>query len=133
MDPVTILTSIPTLVEICKICINGLKTMKDASKDCPILLYEITNLETLLRRLGSDKQDETLLPLLPLPEMANRIKRMQKRMEDISKKLEVPDHRLGKLHRAMKWPFTEKEVKEQLSELERNKLLLNLVVQGDHL
>lgn len=133
MDPVTFLSSIPTLVEMYKIRINGLKTMKDTSEDGPILLYKIPNLETLRSRLNSDKQEEILLPSFPLPEMPNHIKRMQKRMEDISKKLEVPDHRFGKLHMAVEWLFTEKEVKEQLSELEQDKSLLDLVVQGDHL
>ncbi|KAH6698452.1 hypothetical protein BKA61DRAFT_707150 [Leptodontidium sp. MPI-SDFR-AT-0119] len=145
MDPLTIITSIPTLIDICKRCISGFKAMKDASKDCPVLLYEITNLETLLQRLdyerraqmkeqekGKDK-DGNKTSSFPLEEMENHITRMRKRMEDISSKLVVSDKRFGSLRRAVKWPFTEKEVKELLADLERDKLLLNLLVQGDHL
>ncbi|KAH7395520.1 hypothetical protein BKA64DRAFT_723831 [Cadophora sp. MPI-SDFR-AT-0126] len=149
MDPLTIITSIPTLVDICKRCISGLKSMIDASKDCPILLYEITNLETLLQRLGYEKktqnQDQTsnqdkdgsksttTSESFPVQALENHVKRMRTRMQNIERKLAVKDHRFGGLVKAVKWPFSENEVKDLLGDLERDKLLLNLLVQGDHL
>ena len=55
-------------------------------------------------------------------------------MEEVEKKLVVRgERRFGALERAVKWPWSKKEVKTLLGELERDKLLLNLWVQGDHL
>ena len=138
MDPLSISASITALLELTSTVVRFLNEVKGASEDRRIVLAEVASVSGILYTLQDevdqakqgDRWSSTLcslnVPEGPLPQI-------RKALERLSSKLASPATGLRKLGKSMIWPFQKEEIKEILGSIERQKGLLTLARQNDHM
>ena len=138
MDPLSICASITALIQLTSTTVQYLKGVKGAPEDRQRILSELTSVIGILLIL-QDQADQakqgdqwsSTLQSLNVPE--GPLNQLPRALERLSSKLASPATGLKKLGKAIVWPFQKEEVKEILGSIERQKALLNLARQNDHM
>ena len=120
----------------------ALKTIKDADEDCLLLQYEVTNLSDLLSRLAVENHlntadtdaGETNLSAGSEDKSYDRSKpaeRMKYTMDKISDAVKRSEGKARRLRDGIRHLLKKDSIDGLLHMLQRDKLLINLALQGD--
>ena len=138
MDPLSVSASITALLQLASTVIQYLNGVKGASEDRRRILSELANVTGILYVLQDqadqakqDHQWSSTLQSLNLPE--GPLGQFRSALERLSSKLAPPTTSLKRLGKAIVWPFQKEEIREILDSIERQKALLNLARQNDHM
>lgn len=141
-DPLSITASVITVLQLSATAIDYLRGIKDGASDRVKLRDELRSTTYLLEMLTDrieDAEDATTTsgtgrrPLLSIKSLSgpdNPLILFQRVLEDIIAQLS-PQHRLRQRALPLTWPFTKKDVAEELACLERLKSHFNLIMQND--
>ena len=135
MDPLSISASIAALVQITGTVIEYLHGVKGASEDRQNILSELISVSGMLFVLQdhADQQgDSWSLTLKSLNGSEGPLAQLGKALELLVSKL-APVKGLKKVGKAFAWPFQKEEIREILNTIERQKALLTLARQNDHM
>jgi hypothetical protein len=137
MDPLSIATNMLTVLQISGCVVRYLFDMKNASRECQKALMEVNNARAILFQLRelvlhveADDPWFTMLKMLCGPHGA--IDHFRTTIEAMEAML-GPVHGRKKLQRSLTWTFRKGELTENIYQIERQKLLFNLVLQNDHM
>ena len=138
MDPLSISASITALLQLTSTVIQYLNDVKGAPEDRRRILSELASVNGILFILQdhADKARQgdpwsSTLQSLNVPE--GPLDQFRRALERLSSKLASPATRLKKWGKAVIWPFQKEEIREILGTIERQKALLNLARQNDHM
>ena len=138
MDPLSVSASITALLQLASTVIQYLNSVKGASEDRRRILSELASVTGILYILQDqadqakqDHQWSSTLQSLNLPE--GPLSQFRSALERLSSKLAPPTTPLKKLGKVIVWPFQQEEIREILDSIERQKALLNLARQNDHM
>ena len=135
MDASSISTNIVALVQATGTVIEYLHGVKSASEDRQNILSELSSISGMLFVLQdhADQQgDSWSLTLKSLNGSGGPLVQLRTSLEILVSKL-APVKGLKKVGKAFAWPFQKEEIKEILSTIERQKALLTLARQNDHM
>ena len=138
MDPLSISASITALLQLTSTVILYLNRVKGAPEDRRTILSELASVSGFLYVL-QDQADQakkgnqwsSTLQSLNVPE--GPLVQLQRALERLSSRLASPTTGLKKVSKVITWPFRKEEIKEILASIERQKGLLNLARQNDHM
>ena len=142
MDPLSIFTSIAALLQITSSFLKYLNGVKGASEDRGRILSELANGNSILLILRDQAYQArygegsalTLQSLDPSLELSKEpLEQLRSTLERLAAKIAPPATLIRKLGRAMIWPFQKEEVQDILRSIERQKALLILGSQNDHM
>lgn len=141
MDPLSGAASIIAVVHISgqvfDLCRTYYMGVKEARKDIQLLRDELTSLQDVLTNVADLAEDRdsvklSILGLLNQPD--GPVQQCQKDLAGLVAKLE-PGEGKGKMKqfglRALKWPFSGKDVEKLLATLGRHKATFNLALTAD--
>jgi hypothetical protein len=135
-DPLSISASIVTLLQLTGTVVKYINDVGDASKDCARILVEISSVYGLLFSLKdladrADSQDSGLATLRALAVPEGPLAQLRSDLEQLATRLR-PAAGFRRAGKALAWPFTKGEIRDALSNVERQKTLFILALQGDH-
>ena len=138
MDPLSISASITALLQLTSTVIQYLNGVKGASEDRRKILSELASVSGILFILQDQAEqakagDEWSSTLQSLNVADGPLDQFRTALERLSSKLASPATGLKKLGKAFVWPFQKEEIKEILGSIERQKALLTLARQNDHM
>ncbi len=138
MDPLSISASITALLQLTSTVIQYMNEVKGTPEDRRRILSELASVNGVLFILQDQadqaKQgDQWSSTFLSLSVAEGPLDQFRRALERLSSKLAPPATGLKKLSRAIVWPFQKEEIKEILGSIERQKALLNLARQNDHM
>lgn len=136
MAELGIAASIIAVIQMTGTVTQHLASVKGATKDRQNILNELSTVTGILFVL-KDQADEaehdgswdTTLRALNMPN--GPLEQFKAALETLTTKL-APVDGLKKIRKALIWPFQEKEIRDILSTIERQKGLFNLARQNDH-
>ena len=136
-DPLSVIASIAAVVHLTRRVVRYLNEVKDASTVCSRILLEISIASGLLSNLenliGDAESDGTWLDTTKLLSGDNSpLTQFKRSVEQLATKL-APIAGLRKAGMAFIWPFKKDELIDLLADIERQKTLLLLAVQNEHL
>lgn len=136
MDPLSITASITALLGLTSTVITYLNDIRGASEDRGRILSEIASVNSIIFILQdlADQQNDTwssTFQSLNLPK--GPLDQFRMALERLASKLAPSATPLKMLGNAMAWPFQKGEIKEILGSIERQKALLTLARQNDHM
>ena len=138
MDPLSISASITALLQLTGAVVKYVNDVKGAPEDRGKILSELANVKGILLSLQDEadhaKQHDhwsSTFQSLSVPE--GPLEQFRRVVERLSHKLAPPATRLKKVGKAVIWPFQKEEVREILGGIERQKALLLLARQNDHM
>ncbi|KAH0562943.1 hypothetical protein GP486_002489 [Trichoglossum hirsutum] len=137
MDPLSITASIAALLHLSGAVVQYLNEVKSASSDRQKILDEVVTLSGLLYHLRSlvernQQTGEWLETMSSLSVPNGPLDRLGGSLGFLSTKL-APQKGLKKVGKAISWPFQGREVKEVLEAMERQKVIIGLAMQNDHM
>ena len=135
MDPLSISASIVALVQLTGTVIEYLHGVKGASEDRQNILSELTSVSSMLFILQDcvdQQEDSWSLTLKLLNGSEGLLAQLRTSLGILVSKLS-PVKGLKKVGKAFAWPFQKGEIKEILNIIERQKALLTLARQNDHM
>ena len=137
MDPLSISASITALLQLTSTVIQYLNCVKGAPEERRRILSELASVNGILFILQDEadqaKQGDqwsSSLGSLNVPD--GPLDQFRRALERLASKFASPATGLKKLGNAMMWPFQKEEIKEILGSIGRQKGLLNLARQNDH-
>jgi hypothetical protein len=141
MDPVSAAASVIAVVQISAqvfdLCRTYFLEVKEARKDIQLLRDEVTSLQDVLTNvadLAEDPGSAKLSILSLLNQQDGPLQRCQKDLIGLFAKLELGQgkHKMKQFGlRALKWPFSSKDVEKLLTTIGRHKATFNLALTGD--
>ena len=137
MDPLSISASITALLQLTSTVIQYLYGVKGAPEDRGTILSEIVSVNTILFVIQNEAEqakqgDQWSSTLHSLNVPHGPLDQFRSALERLASKLASPATGLKKMGKAIIWPFQKEEIKEILASIERQKGLLNLARQNDH-
>ena len=135
MDPLSISASIVALVQLTGTVIEYLHGVKGAFEDCQNILSELTSVSGMLFILqdhADQQEDSWSLTLKLLSGSEGPLAQLRTSLGILVSKLS-PVKGLKEVGKAFAWPFQKEEIKEILNTIERQKALLTLARQNDHM
>lgn len=136
MDPLSITASITALLGLTSTVITYLNDVRGASEDRGRILSEIASVNSIIFILQdlADQQNDTWSSTFQSLNLPNGpLDQFRMALERLASKLAPSATPLKKLGNAMAWPFQKGEIKEILGSIERQKALLTLARQNDHM
>jgi Fungal N-terminal domain of STAND proteins len=145
MDGLSAATSVIAVIQIAQhvftICQTYYSEVKDARKDIQLLRDEMTSLQDVLthvKELGDSLSAAELSSLKLLNQPNGPLERCQAELEKLFVKLEAGANPSdGKMKqfglRALKWPFSSKDVQKIITHIEKSKTLFNLALSSDQM
>ena len=138
MDPLSISASITALLQLTSTVIQYLNGVKGAPEDRRRILSELASVNGILfilqHQADQAKQgDQWSSTLQSLSGPEGPLDQFRTSLERLSSKLASPATGLRKLGKAITWPFQQEEIKDIVGSIERQKALLNLARQNDHM
>ena len=137
MDPLSISASVSALLRICSTVIGYLSDVKGGPKELQRLRLELCNVLSLLSILQEQREEtdhadpwSSTLSSLHMPN--GPVQQLQTALERLEVKL-APVGGWKKIGKAFIWPFEKDEIQGILNIVERQKLLLALARQNDHI
>lgn len=139
MDPLSISASIEALLGVTSTVIQYVNAVKGAAEDRRMILSQLASVSGILYSLQEqadqarkkDDQWSSTFQSLGVPE--GPLHQIRRALERLSSKLDPPATPMKKLGKAIVWPFQREEIREILASIERQKALLNLARQNDHM
>ena len=133
-DPLSVTASIVTLLQLSTTVVKYLSNVRDAPDELKSLIVEVSSIKGLLSTLQDLAQPgETWLATVQSLNASNGpLEQLQSALGRLDKKL-APVVGWRKTRKALAWPFQKEEIKDILSVIERQKALLGLALQNDHL
>jgi hypothetical protein len=137
MDPLSITASIAALLQLSSTVVRYLSELKSAANDRQKILGEVVVLSGLLYHLQNlvsraQQHDEWLATMRSLAVPGGPLEHIRLSLEFLSAKL-APQAGLKKVGKALSWSFQEKEIKGFLEAMERQKAVISLAMQNDHM
>ena len=136
MDGLSAAASITGVIQIIGTVIKYLDKVKDADKDRTKLQNELSAVYGMLQMLQDQSKSNNTGDwndtLRSLESPHGPIEQLHKALEVLSAEL-APAEGLKKLSKGIKWPFKEKEMKDLFATIDRQKGLLALARQNDHM
>ena len=142
MDPVSAAASVMAVVQISgqvfQLCQAYYSGVKEARKNIKLLRDEITSLQDVLTHVADLAEDPgsanpSILSLLK--QRNDPVQQCQKDLEGLILKLQ-PSQENNKMKqfglRALKWPFSSKDVEKLLTTIGRHKATFNLALTADN-
>ena len=137
MDPLSISASITALLQLTSTVIQYLNGVKGAPEDRRTIFSELAGVNEILLILQDEAEqakqgDQWSSTLCSLNVAEGPLDQFRRALERLASKLAPPATGFKKLGKAITWPFQKEEIKEILGSIERQKSLLNLARQNDH-
>ena len=138
MDPLSITASITALLQLTSTVIQYVNGVRGAAEDRGRILSELAGVNSILLILQdeadrAEQDDQWSSTFESLNRPGGPLEQFRMALERLSSKLAPSATGLKKMGKAISWPFQKEEVKEILSSVERQKALLNLARQNDHM
>jgi len=136
MDPLSTIASITAIVRLGEKVVGYITDVRKAPKASNRILIEISSINGLLfglqNLIGKAESGDTRLPITrllgipngPLAQFKSALERLKICLEPVAS---------AKLTSTLNWPFKEKEIKEILGTLERQKTLFIFAMENDHM
>lgn len=136
-DPLSVISSIIAVIQLGKSVVTYLNDVKDASAACSKILVEISITNGLLSSLesliGDPDSSGTWLETTKLLSGENSpLVLFKMSMDQLATRL-IPVVGMRRAGKAFVWPFMKNELTNILTTIERQKMLLLLATQNDHL
>ena len=136
-DPLSVTASLIAVLQLSSKIIKRLKDMKAGAQDRVKLRDEIRSTVFLLEILKDRIEDAEAgsnwtASIQALSGPSGPLQQLKLSLGDIIAKL-MPESRIGKAAQSVMWPFDKSEILAILASIERQKSLLNLALQNDHL
>ena len=138
MDPLSICASITALLQLTSTVTQYLISVKGAPEERRVILSELSSVSGILYILQDEAEQakrgdqwSSTFQSLSVPE--GPLDQFRRALELLSSKLASPATGLKKLGKAIAWPFQKEEITQILGGTERQKTLLNLARQNDHM
>ncbi|KAK3176371.1 hypothetical protein OEA41_007694 [Lepraria neglecta] len=139
-DPLSVTTSINPVLQLATSVAVYLRDVKDASKDCKKLVLEISCIHGILATLSdtiSDVEDSDAwaVTIKTLAEPDGPLTILQTLLKQLEAKLSKCASATGfkKSSKSLLWPFSSKKTEEAVRAVERQKSLLTLALENDHI
>ena len=137
MDPLSVSASIVALVELTSNVVRYLSDVKDGPKELQRIRLEVASLPTLLfilqdHAIQTKQGDSFFSTLNSLNGKNGPLEQLRTTLGCIAKKM-GPAQGMRKISKPFKWPFDKKEIHNFLNMIERQKALLGLALQNDHI
>ena len=138
MDPLSVSASLTALLQLSTTVIQYVVAVKGAPEDRGRILSELASVSRILlilqeQEVQAKHEDEWSLTLRSLNVPEGPLDQYKRALERLLAKLGPSTTSLGKVRKAMTWPFEKGEIKEILDIIERQKALLVLARQNDHM
>ena len=142
MEPLSGAASVIAVVQISgrvfDLCRTYYLEVKEARKDIQLLRDEVTSLQDVLTNVADLAEDPdsaklSILGLLNQPD--GPVQQCQKDLAGLALKLETGQGKCKMKQfglRALKWPFSSKDVEKLLTTIGRHKATFNLALTADH-
>jgi hypothetical protein len=132
-DPLSISASILGILQLSAVVVQHINSMKDASEERKKLLNEIGTTSDFLAIINNpvrlaqhgDSWESLRKPGGPLEQLEAVLKKLDAKL--------APATGLSKIKKAVTWPFKKGEIEGLLGSIERQKTLLGLALQNDHM
>ena len=130
----SVIAVIDLSAKIATLCFQYSLAVKDAKEDIERLQRKVSDIKNILGEVRQllDEQDKTLLSATY--KLSDSLNRCFQQLEELSTQLEPRSKRkmMSRLGvRALKWPFTSKEVEKHIANLEKYEQTYNLALQAD--
>lgn len=141
-DPLSITASIIAVLQLAGSVVGYLRDVEGASKDCRKLILEISSIRGILdtvKEIAVDvenseaEQWSATIGALILPD--GPVKRLESMLQELQNRLKQMDSAKGlkKLAKSLQWPFAKSETDNIIRAIERQKSLLALALDNNHL
>lgn len=130
MDPGTIIAVVETSFSVLSLIAKYYSDVKKAKEDIEHLKTEVEALYNVLREI-QDLVQHSKIPFLA--SLATAIQDSLSDIENIKTKLDASERKKARSCiglRALKWPFTKREVEEHIAKLEKHKTTLALALNS---
>jgi hypothetical protein len=136
-DPLSVVASIIPILELAGAVVKFLSDVKNASTTCTKILDEVSyctgllcSIKTLFEKDGFGEECSIIATSLkapngPLMQLESTLMQIRRRLEPVA--------RTKNTRGAIVWPFRQDEVANLLAAIERQKVLLAIVLHGDHM
>jgi hypothetical protein len=132
-DPLSISASIIAILQLSAVVVTHIKSMKDASAEREKLLDEIGATSDLLAIINNpvrqaqhgDSWESLRKPGGPLEQLEAVLKKLDAKL--------APAAGWSKVKKTVTWPFRKGEIEGFVGSIERQKTLLGLALQNDHM
>jgi hypothetical protein len=134
MDPISLYTSLATLIQLSTATIKCLRGVRDAPDDIKTLMIEVSQIKGLLSELQnlSEPDESSLGAVQSLGTPGGPLEQYRSLLERLENKLSAFIG-TNKARMVLAWPFQKGEIKEILCTIERQKTIFSLALQNDHL
>lgn len=137
-DPLSITASIVAVLQAAQTVVQYLKDVKTGSGDRIRLLDEIRSTSAVLETLkdfGEDEEtrEEWQASFKSIAVEGGPLDQLKDIFKLLQAKLEVGKGKVGRMVHALQWPFDKKDVQEYMRAIDRQKTLLTLARQNDHI
>ncbi len=134
MDLVSAIASIATLLQLSGAVIKYLSGVKDASDDIRLLIIEISTVRGLLLAIKEVIAEDSILLELLNQRDKGLFYQIDSLLESLATKLGLGTKQSAqKWSKKLRWPLQKEDIKGMLLILERQKALLSLALQHDHM
>ncbi|KAH0542883.1 hypothetical protein FGG08_002743 [Glutinoglossum americanum] len=125
--------SLDSLLRLTSDILKCLSAIRNADKERGDLLREVGNLESILKSLQTSHPGHRYASMLNGPsEKDHPLEKLTSLLVGLRKRLRKAQGFKGALN-TLAWPFKVDEINHTLSEIERQKSSLNMILQGQHL
>lgn len=139
-DPLGSTASILTLLDVCVKVIEYIQEVKDGSSERTRLMMEISSIKGILESLIATVENAKLAPeawsetIRSINRKGGPLDLLQELLIALHDELRrvVSAKCVGRMSRSLLWPFKKKEIEERLKVIDRQKLLLTLALDNDH-
>jgi hypothetical protein len=139
-DPLSITASIISVLQLASCAGGYLRDVKNASKECKSLMLELSNtrgiLETLKDTLAEIQEVENWSATLKmLGQRGGTLRQLETVLQDLNTRLSKTASAPGfkKLTKSLIWPFDKVKTEDVIKLIERQKSLLVLALDNDHI
>jgi hypothetical protein len=138
MDGLSAAASVTTIVDIsakiASLCFQYSVAVKDAKKDIDRLQRTVTDVKNVLEEVKHLLDGQDKLRLSTTHKLSDSLEQCHQQLQGLNAQLEPGKthkamHRLGM--RALKWPFTNKQVEKMVVSLEKYEQTFSLALQVD--
>jgi len=139
-DPLSATASIISILQLTASVTAYLRDVRSASKDCKSLLLEISAARGILTTLSETINDvkdsgNWTVTIKTISEPDGPLSILHTLLQDLDTKLKrvASTTKVKKVTQSLIWPFTNKETEQAIRVVERQKTLLALALQNDHI
>jgi hypothetical protein len=133
-DPLSISASIIGILQLSAVVVQHINAMKDAADERKKLLAEIGATSDLLAIINNPvRQAQHGDSWESLRKTGGPLEQLEAVLKKLDAKLTPATTSLSKVKKAMTWPFKKGEIDGLIGSIERQKTLLTLAVQNDHM